>query len=178
MILMSSPRTQGLHAPARGGGRTGTSMRIGELAKRTGVSVQTLRFYEAEGLLGPVRRTAARYRLYDEESVERVEYIRRTQQAGATLADIRQALEWRRRGTENCQSWSPVLLKRQQECVTRMAELRSKLAALNRLLSVLQRCHAEQAGRPGELSRRWCPVICEFSHRKVRCRSGVIQWKP
>jgi DNA-binding transcriptional MerR regulator len=152
-------------------------LRIGELAKRTGVSVQTLRFYEAEGLLGPVRRTAARYRLYDEGSIERVEYIRRTQQAGATLADIRQAVEWRKRGTENCRSWMPVLLKRQKECEAKLAEIRTKLAALNRLLGVVQRCHGEQAGRPGELSRRWCPVICEFSQRKVRCRSGVIQWK-
>lgn len=177
MHSMSPSEDKGTHAVARDVRHTDGSMRIGALAKRTGVSVQTLRFYEAEGLLAPVRRTAAHYRLYGEESVERIAYIKRAQQAGATLADIRRALERRRRGVEDCRSWAPVLRRRQKEYEAKVAEIRGKLASVTRLLNLVQRCYAEEVRRPGEPSRRWCPVILEFSRCKVRCRSGVINWK-
>nr|WP_300313203.1 MerR family transcriptional regulator [Halomonas sp.] len=66
-------------------------MKIGELSKRTGVSVRMLRYYEAEGLLKP-HRTASGYRDYDPAEVRTVERIRLLGSAGMTLATIRQFL--------------------------------------------------------------------------------------
>ena len=58
-------------------------MLIGELAKRTGTTAKTLRFYEDEGLLPEPTRTSGGYRDYPAESADRVEFIRGAQQAGS-----------------------------------------------------------------------------------------------
>jgi MerR family copper efflux transcriptional regulator len=63
------------------------SMRIGDVAKRTGVSVDALRFYEERGLINP-QRTANGYRLYPQETLQLVGYIKLAQQLGFSLAEI------------------------------------------------------------------------------------------
>ena len=68
-------------------------MKIGEVARRTGTGVETIRYYEREGLLlAPARRPSG-YRQYDESTLERLEYIRRAKELGFTLAEIRELLE-------------------------------------------------------------------------------------
>ena len=67
-------------------------MRIGELAARAEVNIQTLRFYEREGLLRPPARTASGYRSYMDSDLERVRFIRLCQGLGFTLREIQQLL--------------------------------------------------------------------------------------
>ena len=64
-------------------------MRIGELAAAADVKITAIRFYEAERLLAPPARTAANYRSYPADTVQRVRFIRRAQQLGFSLAEIR-----------------------------------------------------------------------------------------
>ena len=67
---------------------------IGEVAERTGVTQRTLRFYEEKELLRPPERMDGGFRLYSDEDVERIEYIRRLQQyLGFTLAEIKEMVE-------------------------------------------------------------------------------------
>jgi DNA-binding transcriptional MerR regulator len=66
-------------------------MKIGELAKRTGVSIRMLRYYEAEGLLNPTRATNG-YRHYGQGEIRTVERIKLLGSAGMTLATIKQFL--------------------------------------------------------------------------------------
>ncbi|MCA1440442.1 MerR family transcriptional regulator [Ensifer sp. IC4062] len=66
-------------------------MKIGELSKRTGVSIRMLRYYEAEGLLKP-QRTTSGYRDYDAAELRTVERIRLLGAGGMTLATVRQFL--------------------------------------------------------------------------------------
>jgi DNA-binding transcriptional MerR regulator len=68
-------------------------MRIGELAKQAGVSVQTLRFYERRRLIRTPRRTAAGYRLYTEGDLEILRLIKRMQRYGFTLKEARRILQ-------------------------------------------------------------------------------------
>ncbi|MDI1442689.1 MerR family transcriptional regulator [Polyangium sp. 6x1] len=68
------------------------ALTIGELSRRTGIPVKTLRFYSDEGLLPPARRSRANYRIYDEEQVVRVELVRTLREAGVDLATIRKVL--------------------------------------------------------------------------------------
>ena len=68
-------------------------MRTGELARKAGVNLQTIRFYEREGLLPKPPRTVSGYRSYQESDLERVVFIRRNQQLGFTLAEIKQLLQ-------------------------------------------------------------------------------------
>jgi DNA-binding transcriptional MerR regulator len=68
-------------------------MRIGELAKRAGVSVQTVRYYERRRLLPAPCRTAAGYRQYKDSDLEIVQTIKRLQRFGFTLRETRRVLE-------------------------------------------------------------------------------------
>lgn len=69
------------------------AMKIGEVAQRTGVGIDTIRFYEREGLLQEPQRRPSGYRQYDESTIKRLEYVRLAKELGFTLAEIRDLLE-------------------------------------------------------------------------------------
>ena len=68
-------------------------MRIGELAKRAGVSVQAVRFYERRRLMRTPRRTPAGYRIYSDQDLESVTLIKKMQRFGFKLVEIRRVLQ-------------------------------------------------------------------------------------
>ena len=68
-------------------------MRSGELARNAAVNLQTIRFYERQGLLPKPERTASGYRSYQQNDLDRVLFIRRNQELGFTLAEIRQLMD-------------------------------------------------------------------------------------
>jgi MerR family copper efflux transcriptional regulator len=70
----------------------GDDVRIGELARRTGLTVHTLRFYERKGLLALAPRGPSNYREFPSRSVERLKFIQEAQRLGFTLAEIRELL--------------------------------------------------------------------------------------
>lgn len=67
-------------------------MKIGDLAKMTDTRVETVRFYEKEGLLPPPARSAANYRLYEAQHLYRLSFIRRSRDLGFSLAQVRALL--------------------------------------------------------------------------------------
>jgi DNA-binding transcriptional MerR regulator len=69
------------------------AMKIGEVAKRSGVGIETIRYYEREGLLQEPQRRPSGYRLYDASTLKRLAYICRAKELGFTLAEIRELLE-------------------------------------------------------------------------------------
>jgi DNA-binding transcriptional MerR regulator len=68
-------------------------MRIGQLAKAAGVSVQTIRFYERRGLLRPPQRTASGYRIYVATDLESLRFIKWCQPMGFTLRELSELLQ-------------------------------------------------------------------------------------
>jgi DNA-binding transcriptional MerR regulator len=70
-------------------------MRIGELAARTGCSVRNIRFYEQRGLLPAPQRTKGGYRVYDQDAVARLRFVRSAQALGLSLAEIAEVLRVR-----------------------------------------------------------------------------------
>jgi len=72
--------------------RKAMQLTIGELARRSGVKVSTVRVYEREGLLPAPGRSASNYRLFSDEAVARIRFARRAQQLGFTLAEIAELL--------------------------------------------------------------------------------------
>jgi len=68
------------------------SMTIGALAERAGVNVQTVRYYERRGLLAAPQRTPSGYRVYSDDTLDRLRFIRRAQELGFTLTEIEELL--------------------------------------------------------------------------------------
>lgn len=78
--------------------------RIGELAKQTGVSRDTLRFYERERLIYPSERSEGNYRLYEDRAVQRLRFIKQAQGLGLSLQEIRLLLGVMQEGQPPCDS--------------------------------------------------------------------------
>lgn len=79
-----------------------THLKIGELAKQTGIAVGTLRYYSDLGLLQPVQRGDNNYRYYSLDASQQVEFIKKAQTLGFTLEEIKQILDVRDRGEKPC----------------------------------------------------------------------------
>ena len=65
-------------------------MKVNELSKRTGINLETIRYYEKQGILPEPRRQANGYRSYDEESVAQLMFIKNCRRLGFSLEDIKQ----------------------------------------------------------------------------------------
>ena len=84
-------------------------MRIGELADMTQTQVETIRFYEREGLLREPPRTGGNYRDYGQEHLERLAFIRHCRSLDMTLDEIRALLRFQDAPRENCHAVNEVL---------------------------------------------------------------------
>lgn len=127
-------------------------MRIGELAKRAGVSTRTLRYYESRGLL-PARRAVNGYRVYGDEDLRLVEQIRSLQDFGFGLEETRPFVECLQAGHPAGDS-----------CPASLDVYRRKLAELDALIEQLRavraQVHAQLTRAEAELprcDRRRCP---------------------
>ena len=99
-------------------------MKIGEVSKKSGVGVEALRFYERSGLLGRPVRTESGYRMYDEEVLERLSFIKRAQVLGFSLDEIRRIIDEKRAGQSPCADVREIVRSRLQELNGRMREMR------------------------------------------------------
>jgi Hg(II)-responsive transcriptional regulator len=72
-----------------------TGLTIGRLAKEAGIGIETVRFYERQGLIAPPPRTDSNYRMYPEEEITRLKFIKRAKNLGFTLNEIKELLALR-----------------------------------------------------------------------------------
>lgn len=107
------------------------SLTIGQLAQRAGVGVETVRFYEREGLISEPPRRPSGYRDYPPEAVARIVFIRRGKELGFTLKEINELLELRVRPRRNCAQ-----VKRSADA--KIAGIDGKIAALRRMRRALK----------------------------------------
>ncbi|SSW73578.1 HTH-type transcriptional regulator ZntR [Achromobacter veterisilvae] len=119
-------------------------MRIGELGKKADCLVQTVRFYESEGLLPEPARSEGNFRLYDEVHLQRLLFIRRCRAKDMTLDEIRQLLNLRDRPELGCGEVNALVDAHIAQVRTKMKELR----ALERDLMDLRRsCDSARTSR-------------------------------
>lgn len=112
----------------------GRGLRIGEVAERTGVGVETLRFYERSGLLGRPNRTRAGYRIYDEAALEQVAFIKRAQAIGFSLDEISAIMKERASGRSPCREVREMARRKLSELDEHFKELRRHRDELARTL--------------------------------------------
>jgi|GEM_PF-533452 len=108
-------------------------MRIGALAKRSGVTVETLRFYERAGVLGAVTRDASGYRVYDDQAFRTLVTVRWAQEAGLRLEDIAALLD----GTGSRTTPKTRIAVLRKVVDERLATLREQIERLERTIERL-----------------------------------------
>jgi len=79
-----------------------SDLKIGELAQRAGVTAKAIRFYEHKGILPPATRAANRYRVYGEDAVEMLGFVKQATGLGLTLAEIKDIIGIRQGGRPPC----------------------------------------------------------------------------
>ncbi len=121
-------------------------LKIGILARRSEVTIDTVRYYERRGVLSPARRLPSGYRLCSENTVARIRLVRRLQGLGMTLDEVAEALRAHDRGDATCQSERWRLEAVRDRVRARLTEL---TAIREDLESVLARCSAGQCGLRG-----------------------------
>ena len=115
-------------------------MTTGRLAAKTGVSVETLRFYHRIGLLPEPPRTAAGYRQYPADAVRRVRFIRRAKDLGFKLAEISELLALRTDSPEDRRRMERKVLAAMERIEAKARELEAMMTSLARLVEV---CRAD-----------------------------------
>ena len=117
-------------------------MRIGELAAATGVDVETIRYYEREGLLAAPARQANGYRTYGSSQLERLSFIRHCRALEIPLADIRRLLEFAARPSAECGGIDHLI---DEQLLKVRARLKSMRALEQQLAELRKRCDAHHA---------------------------------
>jgi len=97
-------------------------MKIGQLSQQSGVSVDTIRYYERRGLIPAATRTASGYRHYSERDISRLQFIVHSKDLGFTLEEIAQLLALRSNG-RNCADIRAVAKAKAAEIATRITQL-------------------------------------------------------
>lgn len=128
-------------------------MRIGTVARECGVSIDTIRYYEREGLLLPPQRRPSGYREYGEDALDRLRFIRRAKDLGFSLDDIRELLSLsndREHGVKGVK----------QRAQRRLERVDERLAQLQRMRDGLEELIAHCPGH-GALGK--CPILRALS---------------
>lgn len=108
-------------------------MQIQALTQQTGISSQTIRYYESSGLLPKPQRLPNGYRQYDTDDVERVRFVAGARQLGLTIADIREILALRDTGEAPCGIVLAMLKHKADEIQQRVAQLQQMETELRTL---------------------------------------------
>ena len=123
---------------------------IGKVAERAQVSADSIRFYEREGLIHPAQKTASGYRLYTEEAIRRLGFIKHAQQCGFSLAEIRELLELRSDDQSCCDDVYRLAIEKKLQLETKIKALNAMSRALSGLIEICSR---------DEKSLEECPIL-------------------
>lgn len=140
----------------------GRLLTIGALARAAGLAAETLRHYERLGLLQPAARTASGYRLYTADQLPRLDFIRRAQALGFSLADIGELLALHARPEADMGAVRAIAEQR-------LADIDAKIDDLQRLRRGLQ---ALLAACPGHGPNRDCPILAALQRDTTEADDG------
>ena len=126
---------------------------IGQLAQAAGVGIDTVRFYERQGLLPKARRLASGYRVYDPGDVKRLRFVRRAKALGFTLEEIRDLLALSDHRDDDMAALKGLATEK-------LADVQAKLAELNRIREGLETL---VVACPGHGALAQCPILNALS---------------
>lgn len=141
-------------------------LKIGQLARRVGVTAKAIRFYEAKRVLAPPARGANGYRVYGHDAVETLRFVKQATGLGLTLADIREIIAIRQGGAPPCTHVRRLLHDKARELDRKLRDLMEMQRQIRRSLAawsrgggsravVCRHIESNRAQRPAEpLARR------------------------
>ena len=124
-------------------------MTIGQVANRAEVGVETVRYYERQGLIEEPPRKAGGYRQYSTEAVKRIFFIKRAKELGFSLKDIKELLTLRLDPSAKCED-----VRRQG--LGKIAQIEGKIDTLNRMKNALEKLTAVCSGQEPVSN---CPIL-------------------
>ena len=124
---------------------------IGSIAKATGISVETIRYYEKQGLIKPAQRRANGYRDYSSETIHRIHFVLNAKQAGLTLKEINELLSL---STESSSGSVKILIE------SKLDEINEKLQSLIKIQRTLQEL---SLSCDGSTPISDCPIMDAFN---------------
>jgi DNA-binding transcriptional MerR regulator len=142
-------------------------LQIGTLAQQTGLTVDAIRFYERQGLLKRPPRSEGGFRLFRLEDVEALKFIRKAQDLGFSLQEVREMLVLQGQGVEACEHVRELVEQK-------LASVRDKVEDLRKLerglQEALRKCN-RRLKEVGPTHERRCPVLEELGrtnrHRRI-----------
>ena len=136
---------------------------IGELSKRTGVAINTIRFYEHQGILDPPKRALSGYRMYHRQDAEKILFIKKAQRFGLTLSEIGTVIRNSKKGLRPCcHHVKQVLDRKHKELDATIEELQTMRRDVETLL---------KHWVPAKIARKKSYAVCpqfEGTDRKKR----------
>lgn len=126
-----------------------TGLKVGEVAKQAGVNLQTVHYYERRGLLPRPPRTGSNYRAYPVEAVLRVRFIKRAQELGFTLKEIKELLALRAAPLTRCADV-------RERAEAKVHDIDDKVRTLQAMRKALTKLVGECSGS-GPVSQ--CPIL-------------------
>jgi MerR family mercuric resistance operon transcriptional regulator len=139
----------------------------GQLAQRAQINLETVRYYEQEGLLAPPARTASGYRKFAESAIDRVAFVKRAKALGFSLGEIRELLAIQDGHADACVEVRDLVEHK-------LAVVRDKLADLEELethlSSALRKCNQALRRKQPQQNLKACPVLNEMSGSNGRKR--------
>lgn len=151
------------HAVSEGGYMT---VKIGELAKMTGCEVVTIRYYEKEGLLKKPERTEGNYRIYEDDDITRLRFIRHCRQHGMSLSEIRALLAFNDNPNSSC-DWINALIKQHIEDVEKQID--DLIHLKNHLENLYHKCDGGKKEGCGILKSLIDGENCKYC-QKMKCQ--------
>lgn len=127
-------------------------MKIGTVAKKTRIGIETIRFYEKEGLIAIPKRGPSGYREYGEDIESRLFFIRRAKDLGFSLKEIKELLSLKAKPKSKCESVK-------KKAVKKIEEVQEKISQLNAIKSALEGLVTSCLG---ELPSSDCPILDAF----------------
>jgi DNA-binding transcriptional MerR regulator len=152
-------------------------LKIGEVSKQSGIGIEALRFYEKQGLLNHATRTRSGYRLYSEEVLERLEFIKRAQVLGFSLAEIAHIIKEKESGKNPCSEVREIVRTRLEELDERIKEMRRYRKELATALAEWDKAQEKEGEVCGLIEGTAIshglpkPQSWKRDHRKVRGQS-------
>lgn len=121
---------------------------IGKMASLMEISTDALRYYEREGLIQPTGKSPSGYRLYGNDSIRRIRFIKQAQQCGFTLAEIGELLILRASTSACCSDVRQVALEKKLQLEAKIKVMKSMSKALDHLIAECSNDHRPVDGCP------------------------------